>query len=86
MWDEQRRFSDFAGTLHSLSCFPVCSHLRTSRGVPGASYLLFKIFLPPRPVMVIVVEVEEEGVFFDMDEKVQTVEYSLFGQNEPYRN
>ena len=37
LWDEQRRFSDFAGTLHSLFCFPVCSHLRSSRGVPGAS-------------------------------------------------
>ena len=31
---EQRRFSDFAGILF---CFPVCSRLRSSRGVPGAS-------------------------------------------------
>ena len=37
LWDEQRRFSDFAGTLHSLFCFPVRSHLRSSRGIPDAS-------------------------------------------------
>ena len=37
LWDEQRKFSDFAGTLHGLFCFPVCSRLRSSRGVPGAS-------------------------------------------------
>ena len=36
LWDEQRRFSDFAGTLHGLFCFPVCSRLRSSRGFPGA--------------------------------------------------
>ena len=37
LWDEQIRFSDFAGTLPSLFCFPVCSHLPSSLRVPGAS-------------------------------------------------
>ena len=32
-----KRFSDFAGTLHTLFCSTVCSRLRSSRGVPGAS-------------------------------------------------
>ena len=42
LWDEQRRFYDFAETLHSLFCFPVCSRLRPSRGVPGDSLHLSK--------------------------------------------
>ena len=32
-----KRLSDFAGTLHSFFCCPVCSRLRSNRGVPGAS-------------------------------------------------
>ena len=40
-------------------------------------FLLFEIFLSRRLVTVIVV-VEEEGVFFDMDEKFEIIEFSHF--------
>ena len=40
-------------------------------------FLLFDIFLSRRSVTVIVV-VEEEGVFFDIDEKFEIIEFSPF--------
>ena len=46
--------------------------------------LFFEIFLPRRPVTVIMVEEEVvvvEGIFFDMDEKFKIGGFSHFGQN-----
>ena len=42
-------------------------------------FLLFDTFLSRRSVTVIVV-VEEEGLFFDMDEKFEIIEFSHFDQ------